>query len=217
MHTAHARDNARAGRVVVIHAPGGKSSQLEKRGPRIDQALDAFACRKLAQGPVPFERFWSSAGADARARRAQPFDFGKHVRSIGGELGAIEPNRADELLHLASLPTAAVGLEAAIRAPPDRVHAINVAATAALTHHCRRPRRLRIGIREERSDSGQYLVGAAQARQPWRALYRPRKSYRDCTEMLSFRHKSPVLYEKASVACYSPVSASDISLTTVEV
>src|SRR5262245_40182637 len=42
------------------------------------------------------------------------------------------------------------------------------------------------------------------------------KSYRPCTQMLLIRHKSLVMYEKASVTCYSPVSASDISLTTLQ-
>ena len=35
--------------------------------------------------------------------------------------------------------------------------------------------------------------------------------------MLPGRHNGVVLYEKASVTCYSPVSANDISLTTLEV
>ena len=82
----------------IPHAASGASSRNGDAG--IQQPVDPLTHRQLAERRVPFERFRASTGADAGPRVAKPLDLGEHVCTIRGELGAVGPDRADQLLHV---------------------------------------------------------------------------------------------------------------------
>src|SRR5262249_42649465 len=73
---ADAGDDARAGRIAVVHVPGGQRGELEKRATRVDESVDPLAGGQLAAGAVALERLLAAAARDR----------GRAVAQLGAEL-----------------------------------------------------------------------------------------------------------------------------------
>ncbi len=71
VHRADAGDDARAGRLVLVHAEGRQRRELEPRGVGVEQEVDALAHRQLAAAAVALERARAAALARLRQARAQ--------------------------------------------------------------------------------------------------------------------------------------------------
>src|SRR5678810_925792 len=103
------------------------------------------------------------------------------------------------------LPAAAVGLEPAVRAAPDGVHAVDVGAATALADHTLISWSHHRAIDDE---AGQRGDGAGMAEFRGRLVRHSAGIIPGCTELhsnlLQNRHNPSAMYEYASVACYSP-------------
>src|SRR5262249_61112427 len=77
---AEAGDEARAGRVAVVHVPGGQAGELEKGAPRVDESVDPFARSQLAALTVAGESLLAAAACDLSRTLAQLGDELLHTR-----------------------------------------------------------------------------------------------------------------------------------------
>ena len=87
------RDDARRRRRVVVDALRRERGELEERGERIRESVDAFARRQLAALAVPRERFRAAAPASGLEAFAEVARERAHVRGVFGEVtrARIEP------------------------------------------------------------------------------------------------------------------------------
>src|SRR5581483_8985780 len=75
---ADAGDDPRAGRLVVVHPERGERRELEERGARVEEPLDAIARQQLARGEVSLARALRSAEPRLREALAELRDERAH-------------------------------------------------------------------------------------------------------------------------------------------
>ncbi len=86
LHTADACDEARRGRVAIVHPEAGELPDLEEGCARIEQLRDAVARQELAPRGVPGPRRLSAALGHVRHFRPQVVDQSPHRVRVGAEL-----------------------------------------------------------------------------------------------------------------------------------
>ena len=89
LDAADAGDDARARRLVVVHAPGRQRREFDERAVGIDQALDAIAHQQLAAFDVTLARIFGTALPHALDRGAQLRDLRFHHLAIALEVGTV--------------------------------------------------------------------------------------------------------------------------------
>ena len=132
-HPADAGYHAGRGRFVVVHLERRQRRKLEKRRSLVEQQVDPFADRQLALLAMTLEIPRPAALPRGGHAVAQLIDQQLHPLAVGDE-GVVSGVDAgvdgQHLLKSSSLPSAAIGLEAARRAAPHGVHPIYLAAAA---------------------------------------------------------------------------------------
>ena len=114
---ADARDDAGRRRVAVVELPPGERVQLEKGRSRVDEPVDALACRQLATGTMALDRLLAAPSGDPSRALAQLRDERFHrgtsalERLVSRDVGREHPHRR------LSLPLARRGVPA-----PDSGH-----------------------------------------------------------------------------------------------
>ena len=99
-HAADAGDDARRGRVVVVHVERGERGELEKRRSAVEQAVDALADRQLALIAVALHVFRAAALPGHARPVAQFGDELLHAIAIAGEGGVARIDVGRENNHV---------------------------------------------------------------------------------------------------------------------
>ena len=105
LHTADACDEARRGRVAIVHPEGGELADLEEGRAGIEQLRDAVARQELAARGVSGPRRLPAALGHIRHFRPQVLDQSPHRLRIGAELRRLRIYLCLQCLHLRFLPT----------------------------------------------------------------------------------------------------------------
>jgi hypothetical protein len=92
-------NQARSGRLVVVHVPGGQRRELEQRRARIDQTFDSLADRELPLLPVPLKGAHSTPLARGCHPRPQLLHEPRHARVVLDELGIGRSDVGIEAVH----------------------------------------------------------------------------------------------------------------------
>ena len=74
------------GACAVVDLPGCERVQLQERGARVDEPVDALAREQLAARVVPFDGALAAAGCDQRRTLAQLLDELLHPRLAAREV-----------------------------------------------------------------------------------------------------------------------------------
>ena len=94
MHQADARNQARAGRLVIVETAGSKGRELNERAALVEEPCHTLARQELAAGNVPFARpGWATEG-----RRSEPL---AKVVDEGGLRALLREKRCGCCIHSA--------------------------------------------------------------------------------------------------------------------
>jgi len=142
---ADARDDPGRRRAVVVHVERGGRRELEKRRAGVDELVDPLAYRQLALIAMALQVFRAAAVTDDGQPIAELGDELLHPVVVGLEASVGGVDVRLDRVHPS--PPAAIGLEAAQRAAPDRVHAVHLGAASLAQHLVGPERRRRAGLR----------------------------------------------------------------------
>ena len=102
LHTANTCDDARRGRVAIVHPEGGELPDLEEGRARIEQLRNAVARQELAARSVSDPRHLPAALGHIRHFCPQVLDQSSHRFRVGAELRRLRINLCLQCLHCAS-------------------------------------------------------------------------------------------------------------------
>jgi hypothetical protein len=105
LHTTDACDDARCGRVAVVHPEGGELPDLQEGRAGIEQLRDAVARQELAARGVFGPRRLPAALGHLRHFRPQVLDQSPHRIHVGAKLRRLRIYLCLQCLHLCLLPT----------------------------------------------------------------------------------------------------------------
>ncbi len=80
-HAADAGDQASAGRIAVVHVPGGERRQLEEGGSGVEQLRDPLADGELALIAMALQIFLAAAELSVRRRAIDTRSSSARIRS----------------------------------------------------------------------------------------------------------------------------------------